>query len=85
MGHFIMFRLWVEYYRCTYRKRPVNGTKAKQRARSTWALGYWEGESVHYTSLIMELSINVVLFSKKVIEYDQEIPHSQTADNPMAS
>ena len=33
---------------------------------------------------IYEFSGTRVKFEKKVSEYDQEIPQSQTADNPMA-
>ena len=40
--------------------------------------------SIHMQSIAKKVSSNSWLLSKIVSEYDQEIPQSQTADNPIA-
>ena len=48
----------------------------------TW--GHFNCKSKDIIRLLAPLLQNILEFTKIVSEYDQEIPQSQTADNPVA-
>ena len=63
-----------------------NSYAAFMRAKYSYFLTTTESMA-KISKLLCELNIDVVfcfVLTKKVSEYDQEIPQSQTADNPVA-